>query len=399
VPTDGEPVAWDRFYHVILESDRDLRALLTDVGLDDEVRWTTTRTGYCADGRVSPVSTPRDFLALPGLSLLAKARLGATLARGATVRDWRALEQVPVAEWLTRWSGRATFEQFWVPLLAAKLGDAWRETNAAFIWATIRRLTAARRAGIGDERFGAVPGGAGRVLADLATALEARGATVRRGVRVERIARTDTGALEVVGGMQRWCIDHVVVTTTPRAAAGMVAELDADAASRWRAIRYQGVVCPSFVLRRPLAPYYLTYLMDDLPFTAVVEMTNLVPPEWFDGHTLVYLPRYVPSDDPCFERSDADLQAEFLAGLRRVHAVADEDVVGGRVARAREVFPLPVLGYSERVPPIATGVEGVHLVTSAQIVNGTLNLNETVGLADRSAATLLGRPSPTGVRG
>ena len=392
VPTDAEPVTWDRFYHVILESDQDLRALLVDVGLDDEVRWTTTQTGYCAGGRLSPVSTPRDFLALPGLSLLAKARLGATLARGATVRDWRALERVPVGDWLTRWSGRATFEQFWVPLLAAKLGDAWRETNAAFIWATIRRLTAARRAGIGDERFGAVSGGVGRVLADLAAALEARGVEVRRGARVERITRTGTGELEVEadGGATRTCVDHVVLTTTPRAAAGMVADLDADTAARWAAIRYQGVVCPSFVLRRPLAPYYLTYLMDDLPFTAIVEMTNLVPPAWLGGHTLVYLPRYVPADDPSFEQSDDALQAEFLAGLRRVHAVADEDVVGGRVARAREVFPLPVLGYSERVPSIATGVDGVHLVSSAQIVNGTLNLNETVGLADRSSATLLG---------
>jgi hypothetical protein len=62
------------------------------------------------------------------------------------------------------------------------------------------------------------------------------------------------------------------------------------------------------------------------------------------------------------------------------------------VARAREVFPLPVLRYSERVPPIATGLDGVHLVSSAQIVNGTLNLDETVGLADAGAASLLGRP-------
>jgi hypothetical protein len=74
--------------------------------------------------------------------------------------------------------------------------------------------------------------------------------------------------------------------------------------------------------------------------------------------------------------------------------VTDGDVVGSRVARAREVFPLPVVGYSERVPAVETGVPGVHLVSSAQIVNGTLNLNETVGLADRAAAGLLGRPVP-----
>ena len=391
VETADGPVAWDRFYHVLLESDQAVKALLADVGLDTEVRWTTTGTGYWAEGRVSPVSTPRDFLRLPGLSLVAKARLAATLARGTTVRDWRALERMPVQEWLTRWSGRRTFAQFWVPLLEAKLGDAWRQANAAFIWATIQRLTKARRAGIGDERFGAVPGGAGRVLAELGRGLATRGVDVRTGVRVEEITTSEAGVELRVAG-ERPSFDHAVVTTTPRVAAAMLPGLDRADAARWRAIRYQGVVCVSLVLRRPLAPYYLTYLMDDLPFTAVVEMTTLIPPAWIGGHTLVYLPRYVAADDPLFDRADDDLVAGFLAGLDRVHPGASAGVVGARVARAREVFPLPVLHYSERVPPIATGLDGVHLVSSAQIVNGTLNLDETVGLADASAASLLGRP-------
>jgi protoporphyrinogen oxidase len=394
VPTDDEAVNWDRFYHVILESDQDVRALLAGIGLDAELRWTHTRTGYWAGGRLSPVSTPRDFLTLPGLSLVAKARLAATLARGTTVRNWQALERMPVADWLTRWSGRTTFEQFWVPLLEAKLGEGWRDANAAFIWATIRRLTAARRAGIGDERFGAIPGGVGRVLSSLAATLTDLGVAIRVGVPIDRVCPTGDGAVELVLGTERLRFDHAVVTTTPRAAAAMLPDLAAGTRRAWDAIRYQGVVCASFVLRRPLGPYYLTYLMDRLPFTAVVEMTTLVPPEWFGGRSLVYLPRYVARDDPCFDRSDADIEAEFLDGLRRVHPVADSDVVGSRVARAREVFPLPVLSFSERVPPIATGVPGVHLVSSAQIVNGTLNLNETVGLGGRSAATLLGAGRP-----
>ena len=391
VDTADGPIAWDRYYHVLLESDHAMKALLADIGLDTEVRWTTTGTGYWAEGRVSPVSTPRDFLRLPGLSLVAKARLAVTLARGMTVRDWRALERMPVEEWLTRWSGRRTFAQFWVPLLEAKLGHAWRDANAAFIWATIQRLTKARRAGIGDERFGAVPGGAGRVLAELGAALTARDVDVRTGVRVDEIVTID-GGVELHVAEARMPFDHAVVTSTPRAAASMLPGLDPAAAARWRSVRYQGVVCVSLVLRRPLAPYYLTYLMDDLPFTAVVEMTTLIPPAWIGGQTLVYLPRYVAADDPAFDRADDEIVAEFLTGLERVHPGAGAEVVGARVARAREVFPLPVLRYSEQVPPTDTGLDGVHLVSSAQIVNGTLNLDETVGLADASAAALLGRP-------
>ncbi len=395
IETPTGTVTWDRYYHVTLASDAALRGLLRDLGLDDEIAWTTTRTGYLAGGELVPVSTPREFLALPGLSWIAKARLAATIGWGSRVRNWRALEAIPVETWLTRWSGRSTFQRFWVPLLEAKLGDAWTETNAAFIWATIQRLTAARRAGIGTERFGAVRGGYGRIVETLRDRLGELGATVLEHTPVASVAATATGTVTLRSARGEEHYDHVVVTTTPRVAASIMQGLDDDATARLRAVREQGVVCASVVLARPLSPYYLTYLMDDLPFTAVVEMTTMIPTEWVGGHTLVYLPKYVASTDPIFDASDADIETEFLAGLRRIHPIDANDVLAVRVTRAREVFPLPTLRYSEHVPPVATGVAGLSFVSSAQIVNGTLNVNETVARAERAVSELgAGVPAP-----
>ena len=398
IETPDGPVSWDRYYHVTLASDAALRGLLGDLGLDDSIVWTTTRTGYFARGTLSPVSTPKEFLMLPGLTPVAKLRLAMTIARGTMVRDWRALERMSVERWLTRWSGTATFRRFWIPLLEAKLGDAWRDANAAFIWATIQRLTAARRSGIGDEKFGAVPGGYARVLEALAARLDALGVRVVQGVPVESVVAEALGGVELRTSDGPHHFDHAVVTTTPRVAAALCPDLSEPVRRRMAAVRYQGVVCVSVVLRRALSPYYLTYLMDDLPFTAVVEMTAMIPPAWVGGHSLVYLPRYVAADDAWFERSDAEIETEFLAGLTRIHPLAADDVVAVRVARVREVFPLPVLRYSDIVPPMATGIDGVHLVSSAQIVNATLNVNETVARAERavvelcSAGPMLGGP-------
>jgi hypothetical protein len=47
------------------------------------------------------------------------------------------------------------------------------------------------------------------------------------------------------------------------------------------------------------------------------------------------------------------------------------------------------LNYSAMLlPPTATTVARVFVVNSAQIANGTLNVNETLGLADRKAREL-----------
>jgi protoporphyrinogen oxidase len=386
IDTPDGPVTWDRHYHVTLLSDAALRAVLAELDLDAQMRWVETKTGYYSDRKLSSVSNTVEFLKLPGLPLVSKLRLGLTILHGSRVKHWQKLEREPVETWLSRWSGRATFERFWLPLLRAKLGESWTESNAAFIWATIQRLYAARRRGLKKEMFGYVPGGYARVLERFAAVLTARGVDLRCSAPVASVTRADGGVAVTVEGREPEVFDHVVVTSDTPTASRLCPDLAPEERARLEAIGYQGIVCASFVLKRSLSEYYLTYLMDDLPFTAVVEMTALVDEGQLGGHALVYLPKYVGPDDPLFDKRDAEIEARFLGGLQRVHpGVRRADVLGVRISRVRRIFPIPTLGYSQRVPAFSTSVPGLHLATSAQIVNGTLNVNETVELAERAA--------------
>ena len=45
---------------------------------------------------------PRE-VSFPPLRLIDKLRLGATIFRAARIKNWRRLEQIPVADWLARW--------------------------------------------------------------------------------------------------------------------------------------------------------------------------------------------------------------------------------------------------------------------------------------------------------
>src|SRR6478735_3478529 len=107
----------------------------------------------------------------------------------------------------------STFRRFWLPLLRAKLGESWPDANAAFIWATIQRLYAARRSGLKKEMFGYVPGGYARVLERFASVLGADGVDIRCSSTVEHVRRTDAGLeVSVEGGVPQH-FDHVVVTS------------------------------------------------------------------------------------------------------------------------------------------------------------------------------------------
>jgi protoporphyrinogen oxidase len=190
------------------------------------------------------------------------------------------------------------------------------------------------------------------------------------------------------GSEQRF--DHVVVTAAPPVAKHLVKGLEPAEQERLEAIRYQGIVCASVLTIQPLAGYYLTYLYDEAPFTAVVEMSAFVDPGQFGGRTLIYLPKYCSPDDSLFEETDEALAESFLPALEKVYPMfSRSDVEAFQVSRVRNVFPISTLGYSNGVPGFDTSIPGVHLVSSAQIVNGTLNVNDTIALAERASLHLV----------
>ncbi|HTH51142.1 MAG TPA: hypothetical protein VL501_04370, partial [Pyrinomonadaceae bacterium] len=136
--------------------------------------------------------------------------------------------------------------------------------------------------------------------------------------------------------------------------------------------------------RNSLSPYYVTNITDDAPFTGVIEMSALVDKRQFDGNALIYLPKYVAPDDVLFDRTDDEIRELFLSGLEKMYSHFDRaDVIEFKVSRVRQVFPIPVVNYSDGLAPMKTSIDGMYVVNSSHIVNGTLNVNETVQLAER----------------
>lgn len=389
-------VVWDRHYHVTLLSDTRLRSLLAELDLEKEMRWVETRTGFFTDGHLYSMSNTLEFLRFPPLSLPDKLRLGATIFYASRLKNWKKLEKVLVADWLRRLSGRRTFEKIWLPLLRAKLGDNYKQTSAAFIWATIARMYAARRTGLKKEMFGYVPGGYARILQRFGEALREEGVKIKLGCGIRKVEAMGDNrvSLELENG-ERESFGQVILTVPAPVAARACSGLAVEETAKLKDIQYQGIICASLLLKRPLANFYVTNITDkQIPFTAVIEMSALVDPQQFGGNALVYLPKYVAPDDPAFALSDDEIQQTFLASLERMYPTFNRsDLISFRVSRVPHVFPIPTLHYSERLPAITTSVPGVHILNSAHIINGTLNVNETVQLAENAVARLLSLPA------
>jgi protoporphyrinogen oxidase len=384
------PVTWDRHYHVTLLSDRNLRGLLADIGLGDEMSWATTKTDFYTGDTFHPLNNAIDFLRFPPLGLINKLRLAATILYAARIRNGVRLESIPVATWLKRLSGKRTYEVIWQPLLRAKLGENHKVVSASFIWSVINRFYSARRSGLKTEMFGTVDGGYARIIERLVASLDSRGVIARSSAPVKLIRPAAQG-IAVTAGTGTDVYDRVIVTAAGPLAQRMCPDLTDAEKERLAGLRYQGVVCSSLLLKRPLRGRYLTYIADEtIPFTGVIEMTAVVDPARLGGHSLVYLPTYVPSDDPLFEVPDEEIRRRCIAALTKMYPTFSvDDLVAFRVSRARNVLAIQALDYSKNVPPMDTSIPGLHIVTSAQIINGNLNVDETIALGEKGARHLL----------
>lgn len=399
----------DRYYHVVLLSDLNTRRLIDELRLTDKLHWGTTRTGFFTDGQLHSMSNALEFLRFKPLALPDKLRLAATIIHASRIKDPAPLESVRALDWLERLSGRRVVDRIWRPLLRSKLGDNARIASAAFIWAIIARMYAARRSGIKREMFGYLDGGYAGVLDALGAELRLAGVRLEHGFEAGEIAtcdqpKSDRAAVDRMSddpartsdarsaqvrvkardGRQVMA-DHVIATVSPRILLRIVPGLTETERERLASVQMQGVVCVAVLTRHPLSPYYVTNITEPgIPFTGVIEMTALADRAQFGGHSLVYLPFYLAQDDPRWKDDDATFIETVCRGLERMYPAFDRnDLVDVSVARSRDVLAISTLGYSERsMPALQSSVPGLMVLNSAQIAYGTLNVNETLGLIE-----------------
>lgn len=405
-------IHWDRFYHCILPTDRDLLAWLREIGLGDALRWAQTSTGVYIDGRAYPLDTALDFARFSALTLGERARLAWTLVRCALVRDVRSLEGTTAEEWFVRIGGERPYQRIWLPLLRAKFGEAADRVSPVFLVAKVKRMLTARSDISGAENLGYVSGGYRTVWERATEVLAELGVDVRLSSPVEAVRPSGEGA-SVVTASGSDAFDRALLAVPFEAARRLCADWPGrNPVSSVARVEYMGLVCLVLSLRSEVFPNYVMNIADPgFPFTGVIGMTNLVDREETAGHTLAYVPAYVPATDPLMTASDDVVFEAAFEGLRRIYPDLErDDVEGWWVRRAEIVQPVQGIGYSHDAPQPDFACGPVTVVNNGQLLETDLNNSRVIAHAREAAGHLAraeasecrtavpGRPAPPVVR-
>ena len=269
---DGVEV--DRYYHAILSSDAHLCGLCAELGIAGELRFKETKSTFFVDGGLYSMNSLVEFLLFRPLSPYQRLRLGGTIALAQLYRDWQALENLPLRDWLVRLGGPGVFERLWGPMLDAKFDGQWDRTRATWMWARLVRMKSTREGANQREQSGHLVGGYKTLLTAMVGAIERAGGRIhlRTPVDAVRIHQGRATGVVVRGGERPY--QQVVVTMQGPVARRLLAGAPADYLAQLDAIRYLGIVCPLMVLDRPLTGTWVVNIADRrVPLTGVIETT------------------------------------------------------------------------------------------------------------------------------
>jgi protoporphyrinogen oxidase len=368
----------EKFYHHLFTSDAAAVRMIERVGLGDQLEWLPTANCYFVN-RIYRLSTPLDLLKFSAIRFMDRIRLGLLYVHTMSVKDWQALEGITARDWLVNMAGESVYKSVWEPLLRGKFGKYADEVAAVWIWNKLK-LRGGSRGKKQEERLGYLRGGFGQAIDSWEKILRARGVEILLGSPVTEIRIENNIAKGIVVNGEFRAFHQVLVTTAPQIFAEITPGLPPNYRERLAKIKYLANVCLVMRLDRSLSnAYWLNVGDPTIPFTGVIEHTNMQRPERYGGAHLAYLSRYLDADDPYCQMSADELLSAYLSHLQKMFRGFSREWVKELWAW-RERYTQPVIGlhYSKLKPPFKTPISNLWLCCMAQVYPEDRGMNYAI---------------------
>jgi protoporphyrinogen oxidase len=384
---DVQGVTIERYYHFICRGDDDLVETLAELGLSHRLKWKDSRMAYFVDGTLYPFLTPTELLAFKPLSFFDRLRAGLAVKYAQRMSEEDLAPQFAIP-WLKRMFGEHAYRVIWEPLMKFKFAQHAEEISAAWIWARMVRLSRSRISPWREE-LGYIEGGSQAVLLALAEDFRRRGGAVQIGAPVEQIVLDEGRAVGVRVGGQLLPADVVVSTITTSRFRQLTPQLGGEYMEKLARIPTIGIFCLFLRLSRQVTPFFWVNTNDTrVPFAGMIEYTNLNPLPDLGGDHILYVPQYLPADDPRYAQDDETVLRTYCDALALINPTFDRSWVKfSAVFRDRYAQPICLTDYRESTPTIATPIPNLFLTDSCQLHPHDRNISGSFGLG-REAARL-----------
>jgi len=284
----------EKTYHHFFKTDTDLIELIKEIGLEKNISWNKSSVGLYWKNKMYPFLGAMDLLKFKPLNLVDKLRMGLVAVYLQLDKNWQKYEKVTAANWMKKAVGKRAYEVVWKPLLKGKFDDIYQDISMAWLWARIHTRGNSKNAK-GEEVLGYLSGGFEILVERLAKFIKKRGGKIKTNTEIKNIKELEKN------------FDLIIDTRSAKN------------------VKYLGAIDVVFSSKQNLSKYYWHNINDiNSPFVAVVQHTNLVGIEKYNGKNIYYLGAYMSQKSKYFKWTDKQITDEWLKYLKDIFPKFDK---------------------------------------------------------------------------
>ncbi len=359
----------EKAYHFFYKGDQHLLGLAKELGIGEKAAFYKSSTGTYFGGRLYPFMTAKDLLTFTPLPFLDRIRFGVSALYLQFLKNWMPLSRVTAYDWLLKWAGPKVTEVIWEPLLRGKFNKYYKDIAMSWLWRRIQiRAVSKDKEG---EMLGYFHGGFMTIVDALAEKIKSFGGMIITKQGIDRIVKSENGAILVVDG-KREQFDAIVATIPSPAFARLIennAGVTEDYTKQLRSIDYLGAVVMVFATDQLISPYFWHNINDTtVPFLVLLSTSALTGTAAFQGKHIYYIGAYVPAEHRYFSESPETIMQEWKEGLRTMFPHFDESqILEEQLFRFKDAQHIVGTDYIEKIPAYQSPVPHVYLANFSQI--------------------------------
>ncbi|MCX6724867.1 MAG: NAD(P)/FAD-dependent oxidoreductase [Candidatus Shapirobacteria bacterium] len=384
--------AWtcEYFFHHLFASDRVVRNLISELGLNNKLFFEKPKTSIYFKGRISRFDSPISVLTFPHLSLHQKIRTGIVTAYLKLSNNWQQLEKITAIQWLKKFYGEKTYQILWKPLLKSKFGEFFDQIPASWFWTRIKKRS---------TKLGYFEGSFQTLINELAKKIKTNGGQILLEHEIKSFSELKK-------------FDRIIFTTpTSIFLKIMNDKLPKDYQQKLNQLKMIGVVYLIFTLKESFlkdGTYWLNVNDSSFPFVAVVEHTNFIDKSHYGNNHILYVGGYYPQNHRYFRgliNSDArkdgrpaqregrhfkmtkeEILKEWLPYLQKINPKFSlVSLITSHISRSLYAQPIVPLNYSKIIPSYQTPVKNVFLACMQQVYPWDRGINYAVAEGEKIA--------------
>jgi protoporphyrinogen oxidase len=356
----------EKFYHHWFTNDLHIMELIKELDCEDHIVIRPTRTGMYYANNFFKLSSPLDLLKFNPLSFINRIRLGFVVLAVRLVNDWKKLENITAKDWLIKICGKQGYSVVWEPLLKGKFGRYSETVSAVWFWNKLK-LRGGSRGEKGKENLAYYKGGFASLAESVANKILDFGGSINYNTEV--ISINEESEIKLANGNIFKADKTVLTTPLPITAKILDGSVKSDYIDRIRQIQYIGNICLTLELSQSLSEIYWLNVNDPgFPFVGIIEHTNFEPVESYKGRHIVYLSKYLPTDEKLYNMSEIEFYEYAIPYIQKMFPEFKKDwVLDFHVWKEPYSQPLVTKHYSKIIPSFNTPISGVYINTMAQI--------------------------------